>query len=273
MKANNLTISIPYKGCDKNCPYCVSRITGGVETNLALMHANIQKVLTLARSSQVTSVLLTGKGEPFLNYREVLYFSGAFKEFPLEIQTNGKWLCRHRGTAFKDLSRNGMNVIAVSTDSPCEQNTSIKRISDAAHKYGMLLRITLNVTKLLRRGGVWSAPLFEDMMRYCRDWNADQLTLRNVVTPNNADSSKETMWIAAHSDPELYERLKSIAEGGFLIRTTPFGARIHDHGGIAVSYSDYCIQDVNNSEDIRSLIFQEDGHLYTSWNSRASRLF
>ena len=33
MRANNLTISVPYKGCDKDCPYCVSKMTGYMESD------------------------------------------------------------------------------------------------------------------------------------------------------------------------------------------------------------------------------------------------
>ena len=58
-----------------------------------------------------------------------------------------------------------------------------------------------------------------------------------------------------------------------VIRKLPYGATIYDIGGIAVTWFDYCIQDAHGVDDIRSLIFQEDGHLYTAWDSPASILF
>ena len=270
MKANNLTICVPYKGCDKSppCPYCVSKITGGVESNIKRMHSNAKKVLTLARIAQVTSVLLTGKGEPFLNFGEILFFSNFFREFPLEIQTNGIRLGKHR-MYIEDLARSGMNVIALSADDPYSQGGNIANIVKSAHRSGLLVRATINVTRLLEPTG----DTFDKLIGYCREWNVDQLTLRNIVAPNHTADTKETRWIECFSDVKLYDRLKAGAESGYLIRTLPTGSRVYDHGGIAVSFSDYCVQDSNNSEDIRSLIFQEDGHMYTSWNSRASMLF
>ena len=58
-----------------------------------------------------------------------------------------------------------------------------------------------------------------------------------------------------------------------LIRVLPFGAEVYDIGGIAVTWLDECVQERNNTNDIRSLIYQEDGHMYSSWDSLASILF
>lgn len=272
MRAQNLTISIPYKGCDKrpSCPYCVSAITGGVESNVGLMHRNMMKVKTLATAAQVSSVLLTGKGEPFLNFYEVLNFSYFFRDFPLEIQTNGIWLGKHLGKEFEELYQNGMNVIAISVDNPALQGDSVKAISEAAHKLGMVVRVTFNVTNALGRFGT-----SDGLLGLCKKWSVDQMTLRNIVSPNNVKETKQTKWIEKNIDPEKYENLKNSLSGGAwpLIRTLQFGTPVYNRDGIAVSFSDYCIQDGNNNEDIRSLIYLEDGHMYTSWNSKASILF
>ena len=42
---------------------------------------------------------------------------------------------------------------------------------------------------------------------------------------------------------------------------------------ILVTIIDYCIQEYNNTEDIRSLIYHQDGYMYTSWDKPASILF
>jgi hypothetical protein len=51
------------------------------------------------------------------------------------------------------------------------------------------------------------------------------------------------------------------------------GIEVYDIMGMSVCFSDYCIQQENRMEDIRSLIFHQDGHVYTSWDSPASILF
>jgi hypothetical protein len=48
---------------------------------------------------------------------------------------------------------------------------------------------------------------------------------------------------------------------------------VRDVGGIAVTFFEYCVQDSNGEDDIRSLIYNQDGHLYTTWNSPASMIF
>jgi len=278
MRAQNLTISMPYMGCDKNCPYCVSKITGGIQTNRDLMFRNANKTLNFARAAQVTSVMLTGKGEPFLNYGDVLHFTRMFSEFPMEIQTNGLWLSQRLSDyTMRNLYEAGMNVIAVSIDNPhIAQCAKVGDIVREAHKYGMLVRVTFNVTKLLNCEEY--PATFESLISICHNWGVNQMTCRNIVSPNHTEETKQSKWIKEFVDVGMYDRIrdqmdKACKSKGFLVRVLPHGSKVYDYEGIAVSYSDYCIQDSNNTDDIRSLIYQEDGHLYTSWNSNASILF
>jgi hypothetical protein len=98
------------------------------------------------------------------------------------------------------------------------------------------------------------------------------------VIPNNVPKSKYTMWIRDNTNPAQYDTMvdkmrEELAKHGTFIRSTEFGMLIYDYMGISVTTSDYCIQDNSQNIDIRSLIYLDDGHLYTSWNSKASRLF
>jgi hypothetical protein len=275
MRANNLTISIPNKGCDKNppCPYCVSKCTGVVKEKRDLMLRNIPKVLTMARLGQVSSVMLTGKGEPCLNFNDVLMFCEHFREFPLEIQTNGIWLSRHILTGeVPVLAGQGMNVVAISADE--FGSTPIEVLSKAIHDTGMLLRMTFNVTNAHK----FRELTFQSLLDYCIKWDVDQLTIRKIVAPNYTEETEQTEWIKDNVDLLLYPRLMdelktACKKSGHHIRSLPFGAEVYDVQGVSVSYSNYCIQDDNDMEDIRSLIFLEDGHMYSSWNSKASVLF
>jgi hypothetical protein len=273
MRANNLTISIPNKGCDKNppCPYCVSKCTGAVKEDRGLMLSNLPKVQTMARLGQVSSVMLTGKGEPCLNFQDVLMFCSHFREFPLEIQTNGIWLSNHILKVLV-LAEHGMNVIAISVDD--SGSAPIEKLSKAIHDSGMLLRMTFNATNSFK----FRELTFQSLLEYCLKWNVDQLTLRKIVAPNYTEKTEQTEWIKDNIDLLLYPRLMdelktACKKQGHHVRTLPYGAEVYDIQGIAISYSNYCIQDDNDTEDIRSLIYQADGHLYSSWNSEASKLF
>lgn len=272
MRAQSLSVCIPNKGCDKNCPYCVSQMTGMKSTSLGLMYSNITKVKNLAQAAQVSTVLFTSKGEPFINYNELLVFINEFRNYWTEVQTNGLWLSNNINI-ISGLHTKGLNIIAVSVDD-LKFLTSHKNLFETIRSNGLVSRVTFNITDLLGKG-----LRFEDLVTICKDCKIHQMTLRNIVIPNYVNrENKQADWIKEHVDPEMYKQLRremitECERNGYLLRNLEYGSKVFDYKGIAVSYSDYCIQDHNNGEDIRSLIFMEDGHVYTNWASDASILF
>ena len=274
MRAQNLAISIPpgQRICDKHCEYCVSKMTGYLRTNRALMQKNLPKVKELAHVGQVTSVLLTGKGEPTMSQDDLFWMLNEFRHLPTELQTNGKNLSKNHAY-LTDLAHVGLNTLAVSIDM-VEIFKGYRNLFARAKDLGMITRVTLNITNKIQPD-----ITFKDLIFYCCDNSVDQLMLRNVVVPSNVSSdSQEARWIQENVDPGMYHRLqkelrKSCEEEGMMIRRLNFGSVVYDYQGVSVTYSDYCVQDDNDGKDIRSLIFMEDGHCYTSWNSQASILF
>lgn len=272
IKAENLTISVPNKGCNKNCPYCVSRMTGYIDENSELIFRNIQKVLKIAEIAEVSSILLTGKGEPLLN--DSLEFIAEFckytKNWPIELQTNGICLLQ-KPDLIHYLYDLGINVIAVSIDNN-NQLTQMKEVFKNIYHKGMLCRMTLNITNLLEINN------FSELLDYCYQNNVSQLSLRKIVVPEGPNDNSVVKWIEENVDESSYTRLLTtsnqyLSKEGKLIRTTTDGITIWDCHGVSFAHIDYCIQERNQSNNIRSLIFAEDGHLYTSWNSKASALF
>jgi len=282
MKATNLAISIPYKGCDKNCPYCVSKMTGYNISKENVFKRNRPKVRNLARNASIASVLLTGKGEPLLNIPSVLDNLNYFQDFPLELQTNGIYLKNNfnKTSILHNLYDNGLDCIAFSLDriSTFQQyNSLFKSIVDM----NMTVRVTLNVTDLIAEG-----TTFHDIVSCAIENHVEQLSLRRVTIPNYIDlqkteTAKSASWIKKHVEDkhhteelitDMINTVASSKDAQFL-RALPYGAKVYDYRGISVTYFDYCVQDSNDINDIRSLIFEEDGHLYTSWNSRASKIF
>ena len=274
MRAQNLAISVPITKagiCDKNCEYCVSRMTGYMQPNRALMQKNLPKVKELAHVGQVTSVLLTGKGEPTMSRTDLHWLMDEFKHLPTELQTNGLRLSKDLGYLI-DLAHAGLNTLAVSIDT-LDMFTDYREMFKKSMELGMVTRVTLNVTNKVPRD-----VRFDTLVELCRMNYIDQLMLRNVVVPSNVPRTKEVRWIEKNVFPNVYFRLQSelkriCEKEGMMIRRLNFGSIVYDYQGISVTYSDYCVQDDNDGKDIRSLIFMEDGHCYTSWNSRASILF
>lgn len=276
MKAQNLTIGIPYNGCDKNCPYCISKITNSVTTNTNLMLRNLPKVHRIIDSADVINILLTGKGEPFKNYDWIIQFCKAFHNFPLEVQTNGIWLnsltlssCEN---VLMELYNAGLNTIAISIDL-INDLWKYAPLFDQISQQNILVRICINVTNMINIG-------FRDIFRQVLSvGNINQLLFRNITVPRYVKKeNKATRWIEKNVDEAMYhnivdEFMNYENYGDPPIRILPFGMPIYSCKGISIAFSDYCIQDSHGVDDLRSLIFQEDGHVYTHWADSGSILF
>jgi sulfatase maturation enzyme AslB (radical SAM superfamily) len=272
LKAENLAISIPNNGCNKNCEYCVSRMTGYIKGDYDLMLRNAPKVLTVAKAAEVTSVLFTGKGEPTFgsSYDCLRVLLDRFQEFPCELQTNGILLAENI-TILSQLFIHGIDVIAISMDSGGMFADYVPLFTEIA-RMNMVSRITVNVTdKLPNRKFKW-------YLDYCKDNKINQLTFRSIVAPEIVKDQKTHDWIRKNVDIQDYAYLVDTGREmskrkGRLIRTLRNGMQIWDLEGVSLTFSDYCIQERDNGDNLRSLVFQEDGHLYTGWGSRASILF
>lgn len=272
LKAENLTICVPNKGCNKNCPYCVSRMTGYVDADYDKMVRNIGKVKTVAKSAEVTSILFTGKGEPLLNPHQLMSLMAKFKEWPLELQTNGLALLKNENL-IDQLYTAGLDTLAISVDDYKFLNTIQSRI-DRANVLGLNVRITMNIINQDR----FNPESMEDFFDGCRQNGVQQVTFRRVIAPPVPVDIKTAQWIEDNVDMGFYNDIKmevtTLAhKKGRKIRTLNSGMEVWDVNGLSVLLSDYCIQDKDNGTDVRSLIFMEDGHLYTNWGSKASLLF
>lgn len=276
MKANNLSIAIPNKGCDKLCHYCVSNMTGFTDANEELFEINLKKAKKMADTAGVTSVSITGKGEPTLNMNMVKRICEHFQEHPIEIQTNGLRLAQSLD-GVDQLCMAGVDIFALSMDKLSDFE-DMKSVIERVHYMGRTVRVTMNVTDMLPHPKNFG---FMNYMLKCGEYNADQFSFRQITIPYGTDETATHIWIRQHAENNTYyehliAQFNDIQEREYkypLIRILSYGAKLYDVGGISFTYFDYCIQDSAGIDDIRSLIYQEDGHMYTSWASKASRLF
>jgi MoaA/NifB/PqqE/SkfB family radical SAM enzyme len=269
MKAHSLTLTVPYYGCDKICPYCISKITGYTEKNLSMIHRNLPKVKKFAEMSQVSSVVISSKGEPLLcshSLEWVHLFLRSFHEFPLELQSNGNKFIFDSSEA-KDLQEKGLDVLAVSVDDFFRLGVYKAVIKSVPE---LTWRATVNLTPSV----ISHSP--EEVLESALEAGFNQLSIRQLSYPSSAKKSIHTDYIDGISVEEVYNFVSKfylLAKEGQLIRQLPYGAQVYDYKGMGITYFPYCVQETSTDTDIRSLIFEEDGHLYTSWSSKASRLF
>jgi hypothetical protein len=135
MRANNLTISIPNKGCEKNCPYCVSKCTGAIKEDRGLMPQGAD------HGTAGTGLFRNAdwEGWALSKFQRCTFILWAFPGIPLGNTNQWDLLAGH-----------GMNVIAISVDD--SGSVPIEKLSRIIHDSGMLLRMTFNVTNGLKNG-------------------------------------------------------------------------------------------------------------------------
>jgi hypothetical protein len=267
-------------------------MTPYVKPDYKRMLRNISKVKTLAQSARVTGVLLTGKGEPTMNEKALFRFIKEFREWPVEVQTNGYKI---DNASFSDkLYKSGLDTIAVSVSSS-DAFEKIRHGVSYAASIGLNVRLTINLTSSVL-SFISAEHRLGDILSFARKYKASQVTFRKITRPQNLHIRKIGAYNANFCEDKKVRSAKNYVDNfsksnaeainnfeqylsrelkhnGVRIRTLAWDNSIYDLQGIGILHSDYCIQESNNSEDVRSLIFNQDGHVYTSWNSQASIIF
>ena len=250
-------------------------MTGYMKSDWELFKININKVKRMANIAGVTSVSITGKGEPTLNLEAVLFVCNELKDYPIEIQTNGLKLLESPILIDK-LCNMGVDIFAISMDQIIDFE-KLKPVIERIKKLNRTVRVTLNITDNLPNP---DSVGFRDYINYCKKYGIDQFSLRQITVANYTEPSSTHKWIEDHASNGYYDKLieqfEKIQHDSYkyqFLGKLSYGAKLFDVDGISFTYFDYCIQDSNNGEDIRSLIYMEDGHVYTNWSSLASRIF
>jgi MoaA/NifB/PqqE/SkfB family radical SAM enzyme len=267
MKATTLSISVA-NSCNKDCPYCVSKMTKNIKPDYTKFERNLDKVLNFAKMANITSVIITGKGEP-ITHNNMSFLSSVckvFKDFPLEIQTNGLELIK-KPEIIEYLTNDGVDTFAISIDNPSYLVGPFMN----GLKMGANIRYTINLHK------AWNNFSFNNILDMIKEQGlADQFSFRRLTYPNFVRDEKVKDWIIENECASSYDRIiDSFDKKKYpVVRKLPYGATLYDVDGIGFTYFDFCIQEESGEDDIRSLIYQLDGHLYTSWESSpASRIF
>lgn len=271
MKAQTLAICMPGNKCDRKCPYCVSKMTWAPPKNYFDWGANLLLVRAFAVRANVMDVIITGKGEPMMDLDMVQNVAALFETFPVVLQTNGVKLSHDLSIVAK---LNNIEVIAVSVDS-AKQFDELGPLWEAINREGRISRATVLLTNEVVEFS------FKHWVATAQMLGVRQLSFREVTIPTVCETVAEAedtaSWIRTHIYQgqviSWIDDYQSSLCDSPVVRRLPYGAVVRDVGGIAVAFFEYCIQDSNGEDDIRSLIYNQDGHLYTTWNSPASMIF
>lgn len=301
MKFQTMSLLAGNHICNAACPFCVSRMTdaNGIDKASTINRINLKKAIQLAHLGGVTSVIITGKGEPTLYPNHVLEYLielNSSNGFPfIELQTNG-WLINEDtipskfsfigDTAVDVLKRwgnLGLTTIMISNvgyDMELNRKTyfpkrkeyiDIQRVVDRCHEAGLIVRYTT----VGINGGIDNPESFDELIKFCDKTGIEQLTWRPVSKTTDSVTNDITVneWVQENGiTVEQHTALKQhVIKNGTKLYDLVHGATVYDYKGQNVCMST-CLTSDPDIETIRQLIFHPDGKLFTDWQYKGSRL-
>ena len=297
MKIQTFSIVAGSKACNARCPFCVARMTGlELDNKEPLVNwRNFRKACILAKMKEVTTVLITGKGEPTLFPDQITKYLTKLQEFEfpfIELQTNGRMIAKDEYRQHLDQWYHlGLSTIAISVvHYEKERNQEIyqfaggyydlpaliKKLHDFRGKYGgFSVRLTLMMLEGYIDNGLCDpyegGSRLVDVIGFCKDNEIEQLTIRTINQPEDTKDEEASDFVnkkTLHSDRGIRKYLET---NGTRLRTLPHGATVYDVEGQNVCLAN-CLTIDSESDDIRQLIFFPDGHLRHDWQYKGAVL-
>jgi len=287
MNIQTFTIVSGKAVCNASCPYCVSKMTGLNEVIIKekqINFRNFKKACRLAQISGVSTVLITGKGEPVLYPEQITNYLDHLQEynFPLiELQTNGLLLIQKKYDRFlKKWLDLGLGLIAISIVhydrkknqqiyTPGKDYPDLKELVKKLHKLDFSVRFSVTMSL----GLIDSPEEVEKIVWFAKDLEVEQLSFRPVAKPKLSESAKVTAWVKEHEIPtgRLQAIIEFLEKKGHRLITYGHGAVLYDLDGQNVCLTD-ALTIRPETENIRQLIFFPDGHLRFDWQYKGAVL-
>jgi len=282
MKIQTFTIVAGTTACNARCPYCISKMTpkeGMSFKEPKINWLNFNKACRLAQLSGVTTVLITGKGEPTLYPDQITKYLMHMKKynFPLiEIQTNALVLDKqfHRYLPYlKKWRLLGLNTICISIvhykDSknklvytPHMDYIKLERVIDRLHKLGFSIRLSC----MMAKGFIDSVKEVDDLCDWAKKNKVEQLTIRSIRTPKKSIDKSIFDWTKKHAltCKQSNDIKKHLEKNANKLMTLEHGAFVYDLNGQNICLAD-CLTIKSDTDSLRQLIFFPDGHLRYDW--------
>lgn len=285
MKIQTFSIIAGTTACNAHCPYCISKMTPKQGISLKepkVNWRNFEKACRLAEINGVTTVLITGKGEPTLYPGQITKFLENLKEFNfplLELQTNGIALAEENYTGYlKKWYTLGLTMVALSTvhyqrkknmQIFSEKYPELKELIEKLHKIGFSVRLSCTMLK----GLVDNPKEVQNLIKKAKEWKVEQLSIRKICRPKNPENTGVFKWTKknAVNDAGIEKIKKFIVKKGNKLMTLQDGAKIYDIEG-----QNLCLTDAltikPKSDNLRQIIFFPDGHLRFDWQYKGATL-
>ena len=294
MVINTLSICLP-RGCNAKCPFCISKLTTVgeqsklTEDSIKYDH-NFMKVCRLAQIGGISSVLITGKGEPLLYPNLIDHALFNLREdfdFPfIDLQTNGLilfekmddeiWNNRLDGWWFQGLTTISISVAHYDPIrnsqiyTPGGRYMSIPMLVQYLHKHRFQVRLNCTLVK----DYIDSVEEVLAFIRWCKEIDVDQVSIRPVRSPAIGENKEVYEWTKAH---ELSDYTINKIHAFFEKNATPWfkfahGAIAYDYEGMNVCLTDCLTRQHERPEELRQVILMPDGSIAADWALKGAKL-
>jgi len=280
MKIQSFSIIAGTTNCNASCPYCISKMTPkeGMCSQLNKINwRNFRKSCVLAQTNKVTSVIITGKGEPTLYPEQITQFleNLATFEFPvIELQTNALLLEESQYLHYlKKWYALGLTIISISITHYSHkknkelivQNSNyinLENVIKKLHELGFSVRLSCTMI----RGYIDNVNEVKEMINYAKNLKVEQLSLRKLAYPYEAENSDILNWTKKHiiKKKEIDKITNFLEKNAHKLMTLENGSVVYDLNGQNVSLTD-ALSIMPKSDNLRQIIFFPDGHLRFDW--------
>ena len=283
IKPFTMSVVVGSAACQARCPFCVSSFTvpnGVTEHFEPINYKNWHQACSLAKQSGVTTILLTGKGEPTLfpsQISEVLFQLKPY-DFPIiELQTNGlKLINDDFDIHLKEWFRLGLRTISISNVgidkelnkqiyTPNKEYIDLEKLIEKLHSIGFSVRLATVMIK----NGVDTVSKVDELIQFAKKNKVEQIKICPVTKPRevkNENGRYSLEWF----NTGTVDMVNLINIGNYLERfgvkllILPHGATVYDFHGQNICYSN-CLTHSSDPEAIRQLICFPNGSLKYSW--------
>ncbi len=286
MKIQSYSVIVGDRKCNAACPYCISQMTpdNGVLKKEKVNWRNFEIGCKYAKQSDISTILLTGKGEPTLYPDEITdYLTRLEKyEFPfMELQTNGLTL-ENQGLNqhMLDWYDKGLTTIALSVAhydtkknkkiyTPNGDYLNLTGVIDKLHDIGFSVRLSC----MMMKDYIDTTDKLDALIDFARENEVEQLTVRNITKPADTTCKKVANFVEEHKlGQEQIEEMRDYLDfNGTRLMELVHGAIVYDYDDQNVCLSN-CLTIDPKAERLRQLIFFPDGHLRYDWQYKGAVL-
>ncbi len=289
MKIQTYSIIVGSEACNAYCPYCVSKMTPTLGVGCKKPKVNWRNFdigCKFAKDNGVSTVLITGKGEPTLFSDQITDYLTYLKpySFPfIELQTNGITFAQkynQQRALFKKWYGLGITTIAVSVVhydnkknkeifQPKGQYMDLVDLIKKLHRIGFSVRLTY----IMLKGFIDNAGEIRKVVDFAKENGVEQVSIRPVEKPEKSRNPKVHHWTTKHqlSQKQLSQIRKFLDKEATELMRLVHGAIVYDLDGQNICFTN-ALTIEPESDEVRQLIFFPDGHLRYDWQYKGAIL-